>query len=70
MATSRAPKIVPAADRKMSNISAIPLAAFASSVPVIASVTFRSAGSEDGDDCGTGTLLLIEGLLYETSQSD
>jgi len=60
MVTRKAPRIVPAADRKMSNISAIPLAAFASSVPVIASVTFSSAGSEDGDDCGSGTLLLIE----------
>jgi hypothetical protein len=63
MATSKAPRIVPAADRKMSNISAIPLAAFASGVSVNASVNFSSAGSEDGDERGIGTLLLIEGLL-------
>jgi hypothetical protein len=39
-------------------------------VPVIASVTLSIAGSEDGDECGTGALLLIGGLLCGTSQSD
>lgn len=34
IATSKAPRIVPAADRKISNISAIPLADFASLLPV------------------------------------
>jgi hypothetical protein len=42
---SKAPKIVPPADKKMSNISAIPLAVFASRVSVNTSVNLTEAGS-------------------------